>query len=102
MNPGVTWSLVQQILLEDLGMRKVTVKFVPWLLTVQQKEGSVEACCALREQSQTAPDFFSKIITSDKTCCYGFDTETKQQSTSQWTTATLSRQRKGCQMKSNI
>jgi len=39
---GVTWSSVQRILSEDLGMRRVAAKFVPRLLTEQQKQGRVE------------------------------------------------------------
>ncbi|PNF41866.1 hypothetical protein B7P43_G15791 [Cryptotermes secundus] len=46
---GVTWSSVQRILTEDLGMKRVAAKFVPRLLTAEQKQGRVEACCALKE-----------------------------------------------------
>jgi hypothetical protein len=36
---GLSFGLVQSILLEDdLGMKCVSVKFVPKLLTVEQKE----------------------------------------------------------------
>ncbi|XP_027851471.2 protein GVQW3-like [Aphis gossypii] len=36
---GVTWSSVQRILSENLGMKRVAAKFVPRLLTEQQKQG---------------------------------------------------------------
>ncbi|PNF22187.1 hypothetical protein B7P43_G04939 [Cryptotermes secundus] len=60
---GVTWSSVQRILTEDLGMKRVAAKFVPRLPTAEQKEGRVEACCALKEESRNDQNFFSKIIT---------------------------------------
>ncbi|VVC25841.1 Hypothetical protein CINCED_3A012566 [Cinara cedri] len=81
---GVTWSLVQRILSEDLGMRRVAAKFVPRLLTEQQKQGHVESCSSLKE-FQNYLNFFSKVITGDESWCYGYGPETKQQS-SQWKT----------------
>ncbi|VVC32990.1 Hypothetical protein CINCED_3A005002 [Cinara cedri] len=82
---GVTWSSVQRILSENLGMRRVAAKFVLRLLTEQQKQGHVESCSSLKEEFQNDPNFFSKIITGDESWCYGYDPETKQQS-SQWKT----------------
>jgi predicted class III extradiol MEMO1 family dioxygenase len=35
---GLSFGSVQSILTEDLGMKRVSVKFVPKLLTVEQKE----------------------------------------------------------------
>lgn len=98
---GITWSSVQRILSEDLGMRRVTAKFVPRVLTEQQKENRVETCRALKDQLRTDPDFFSKVITGDESWCYGYDPETKQQS-SQWKTSLSPRPKKARQVKSNI
>lgn len=80
---NLTWSSVQRIISEDLKMSRIAAKFVPRVQTEQQKECRVEACRALKEQKRTDPNFFSKIITGDKSWCYGYDPETKQQS-SQW------------------
>ncbi|KOC69241.1 Putative uncharacterized protein FLJ37770 [Habropoda laboriosa] len=55
---GVTLSSVQRILTEDLGMKRVAAKFAPRLLTAEQKQGRVEACCALKEKSQNDQNFF--------------------------------------------
>ncbi|PNF27354.1 BET1-like protein [Cryptotermes secundus] len=55
---GVTWSSVQRILTEDLGMKRVAAKFVSRLLTAEQKQGRVEACCALKEESRNDQNFF--------------------------------------------
>ncbi|KAJ8958255.1 hypothetical protein NQ318_017398 [Aromia moschata] len=77
---GLSWSSVQRILTEDL--KRVAAKF-PRALTDNQKECRVETCRALKQQLETDPDFLSKVITGDESWCYGYDPETKQQS-SQW------------------
>ena len=77
---GLTWSLIQRILTEDLKMRRVAAKLVPRLLTADQKECRLGACRELKEQFEEDPEFFSKIITGDESWCYGYDPETKQQS----------------------
>lgn len=98
---SVTWSSVQRILSEDLGMKRVAAKFVPRLLTEQQKQGRVESCPSLKEESQNDPNFFFKVITGDESWCYGYDPETKQQS-SQWKTPTSPRPKNARQVRSNI
>ncbi|GFQ79482.1 hypothetical protein TNCT_215101 [Trichonephila clavata] len=40
MKKWVAYSLVQQILMEDLGMRKVTLKFLPRIWINQQKKSA--------------------------------------------------------------
>ncbi|VVC44829.1 Hypothetical protein CINCED_3A021715 [Cinara cedri] len=62
---GVTWSSVQRILSEDMGMKRVAAKFVPRLLTEQQKQNRVESCSSLKEEFQNDPNFFSKVIKGD-------------------------------------
>ncbi|CAH2012579.1 unnamed protein product [Acanthoscelides obtectus] len=59
--------------------------FVPRALTDNQKERRVETWRALKQQLKSDPNFLSKIVTDDETWCYGYDPETKQQS-SQWKT----------------
>lgn len=98
---GISWSSIQRILTEDLGMKRITAKFVPRALTDNQKECRVETCRELKEQLKTDPDFLSKVITGDESWCYGYDPETKQQST-QWKTSSSPRPKKCRQVKSNI
>ncbi|PNF14597.1 hypothetical protein B7P43_G13107 [Cryptotermes secundus] len=62
---GVTWSSVQRILTEDLGMKRVAAKFVPPLLTAEQKQGRMEACCALKEESRNDQNFFLTFVWED-------------------------------------
>jgi len=58
----------------------VTVKFVPHLLTAEQKDDCMSVCTDLREQTQNDPNFVSLIITGDDCWVYGYDLETKQMS----------------------
>ena len=68
------------ILTEDLGMKRVAEKFVPRLLTPEQKEFRVMTSSDLLETSRDDPSFSSSIITGDETWVYGYDPETKAQS----------------------
>lgn len=43
MLSGISWSLVQRILTEDLAMTRVAVMFMPWILKDQQKERMVKS-----------------------------------------------------------
>ena len=93
---GIYW-----ILSENLHMRRVAAKFVPRLLTGEQREPRLQACFELQNQLKEDPDFFSKVITGDESWCYGYDPETKQQS-SQWKSPGSPRPKKARQVKSNI
>nr|CAH7750037.1 unnamed protein product [Callosobruchus chinensis] len=46
---GISWSSVQRILSEDLYMRIVAAKFVPRLLTGEQKGRRLQACLELQD-----------------------------------------------------
>jgi histone-lysine N-methyltransferase SETMAR len=69
--------------MSELNMRRVATKFVPRLLTPEQKEHRVTVCQDLRKRATDNPSFMSRIITSDKSRVYGYDPETKRLS-SQW------------------
>ncbi|PNF15597.1 hypothetical protein B7P43_G15979 [Cryptotermes secundus] len=47
-------------------MKRVAAKFVPRLLTAEQKQGRVEACCALKEESRNDQNFFSALSSISK------------------------------------
>jgi len=59
---SVTWSSLQRILTEDLGMRRVSAKFVLRLLTEQQKQSRVESCSSLKEEFQIIQTFFQRSL----------------------------------------
>ena len=68
---GVSWSSCQRILTEELHMKRVAAKFVPRLLSEDQRANRLDVCCELKDQLKTDPDFLSKIITGDESWCYG-------------------------------
>jgi len=64
-------------------MRRVSAKFMPRLLTDDQKENSVEISLELLTNANGNENFLKNIITGDGTWVYGYNVETKMQS-SQW------------------
>jgi hypothetical protein len=56
------------------------MKFVPRLLTNDQKQRHINVCLELRETTNEDPTFtrISRIIRGDKSWIYGYDPETKQ------------------------
>jgi hypothetical protein len=59
---NVSWSSCQRILTEDLQMRLVSAKFVPRLLTEEQKDNCVNVCHDLKEELRNDPNFLTKIV----------------------------------------
>jgi histone-lysine N-methyltransferase SETMAR len=60
-------------------MRLISAKFVPRLLSDDQKAHRVSVCRELKQQARDYSIFISNIITGDETWVYGYDPETKQQ-----------------------
>jgi hypothetical protein len=71
------------ILTEKLEMHWVAAKFVPRLLTEDQRERRVPVCQELLDRTNEDDNFMNCIITGDETWVYGYDVETKAQF-SQW------------------
>jgi len=80
---NVPYGTAQAILTCDLNMHCIAAKFVPRLLIPEQKEHCVAICQELRQRALDDPSFMSRVITGDDSWVYGYDPETKQQS-SQW------------------
>jgi hypothetical protein len=82
---GINYGVCQEILRENLNMRHTATKFVSWLLTNDQKQRYINSYLELRGQAKEVLAFThtSSIITADESWIYGYDPETKQQS-SQW------------------
>ena len=53
---------------------------VPRLLTEEQKENGVTVSQELLDRSNTDENFLKNVITGDETWVYGYDVETKVQS----------------------
>ena len=82
-NVNLSYGTVQTILTCDLNMHPTAAKFVPRLLTPEQKERRVAICQKLGQRAVDDPSFMSRVITGDESWVCGCDSETKQRS-SQW------------------
>jgi hypothetical protein len=69
--------------MEDLGMHRVSAKSVPRLLTDDQKLQQFSICEYLLQKANDEENLLKNVITGDETWVYGYDSETKQQS-SHW------------------
>lgn len=98
---NISFGSCQRILTEKLQMRRVAAKFVPRLLTEEQKEHRVQVCQELLEMANGNENFLKQVITGDETWVYGYDAETKVQS-SQWKTKSSPTPKKARQVKSNV
>ncbi|KAL4119443.1 hypothetical protein QTP88_012252 [Uroleucon formosanum] len=97
----ISFGSVQTILTTDLNMRRVAAKFVPKLLSGEQKENRKQIATDLLECSESDDFFLKLIITGDETWVYGYDPETKVQS-SQWKTPDSPRPKKARQIRSQV
>ena len=73
-------STVSEILIQDLGMKRVVAKFVPQLLLPEQKQYCAAVANELIQMIQTATNehgFLKKVITRDESSTTIYDQETK-------------------------
>ena len=77
---AISTSSVYSILTENLSLRRVSAKFVRKLLTEQQKELRMEISEDMLDLANHDPEFIKTITTGDETWLYGYDPETKFQS----------------------
>ena len=81
---GISTRSIGRILHEKLGMKKVSARWVPRMLTVDQKRCRHRTCHQLLREFQENPeDFMDRIVTQDETWVHHYDPETKRQSM-QW------------------
>jgi hypothetical protein len=74
---GLSVGLVQSILTKDLGMKCISLKFVPKLLTVEQKEIRLAVARDLLQCAGQDANYLKTLITGDESWVYGYDPETK-------------------------
>jgi len=99
---SISKTVCHEILTENLGMHRIAAKFVPHLLTDDQKQNRVDVSQELLDRANDDDDNFLKnIITGDETWVYGYGVETKVQS-SQWVSKTSSRPKKSRQVRSHV
>ena len=82
-------------------MHRVAAKFVPRLLTEEQKQNRVIVSQELLDRSNTDENFLKNVITGDETWVYGYDVETEVQS-SQWVEKSSPRPKKASQCLTNV
>lgn len=78
---GISSGTVRKILHEELGVKKLTSRWVPHLLTQEQKDCRVEWCrFMLRKFDGGKSRSVSQIISGDETWIYTYEPERKSQS----------------------
>ncbi|UYV80992.1 hypothetical protein LAZ67_19002427 [Cordylochernes scorpioides] len=88
------------IFINDLGMRRVAAKFVPKLLNCDQKQHCMNIANEMLDSVRDDPNLLQRVITGDVAWVYGYDVETKAQS-SQWKLPHEPRPKKARQVRSN-
>ncbi|UYV80051.1 hypothetical protein LAZ67_18001526 [Cordylochernes scorpioides] len=89
------------IFINDLGMRRVAAKFVPKLLNCDQKQHRMNIANEMLDSVLDDPNLLQRVITGDEVWVYGYDVETKAQS-SQWKLPHEPRPKKARQVRSNV
>ncbi|UYV62215.1 hypothetical protein LAZ67_1008243 [Cordylochernes scorpioides] len=87
--------------INDLGMRRVAAKFVPKLLNCDQKQHRMNIANEMLDSVRDDPNLLQRVITGDEAWVYGYDVETKAQS-SQWKLQHEPRPKKARQVRSNV
>jgi hypothetical protein len=98
---GISDGSAHAILTDDFGMRRVAAKFVPKLLSCEQKELLLDVVQNMMECANGDLDFLMTVITGDESWVYGYDPETKAQS-SQWKSPSSPRPKKASQVRSKV
>ncbi|UYV66392.1 hypothetical protein LAZ67_4001526 [Cordylochernes scorpioides] len=89
------------IFINDLGMRRVAAKFVPKLFNCDQKQHRMNIANEMLDSVRDDPNLLQRVITGDEAWVYGYDVETKAQS-SQWKLPHEPRPKKARQVRSNV
>ena len=61
---GISHGTCHTIVTEYLKMRRVASKFVPRLLSVNQKQQRLDVCLEIKENTANSPSFISNVITT--------------------------------------
>jgi len=64
---GISSDSCEGILTKHLGLRHVSAKFVPWLLTVKQKEHHLSIASDFLKFAGAGDNFFKNIVTGNET-----------------------------------
>ncbi|KAL0831014.1 hypothetical protein ABMA28_001900 [Loxostege sticticalis] len=79
----ISFGSIQSILTNSLGFKKVSARWVPRMLTEENKKRRLEISKRNLEMLTSDPDeFCHRVVTMDETWVHHFDPETKRQSMS--------------------
>jgi len=82
---GISRERIGSIIHEDLEMRKLSAKWVPKYLNVDEKRQRCRSSEQLLDFFRRDPnDFLPRLVTMDETWLYRYDSETEQQSMEWW------------------
>jgi len=98
---NISYGSVQNISTTDLNMRRKSAKFVPCVLTVKQKQQRLSVSLELHDHAASDSSFLGNVITEDETWVYGYNPETRVQST-QWKSPSSPRAKRAHRSRSNI
>ncbi|KAK5639193.1 hypothetical protein RI129_011685 [Pyrocoelia pectoralis] len=73
---NVSIGSCHSILTNDLGMRRVTAKFVQQLFDCEQKQCRIDIAKELLDSVRYDPNLLQRVITGDESWVYGYDVET--------------------------
>ena len=76
----ISVSSTHSILRKDLKLRKLAARFVPKLLTDEQKQRRLDVCHANLALVAQQPLTLRQVITGDESWCYSYEPNTKQKS----------------------
>jgi len=77
---GISFGSCQAILTEKLNLHHVASKFLPRVLTEDQKANRVNISQELLDRVSADENFLKTVVTGDETWVYGYDVETKAHS----------------------
>ncbi len=77
---GLSWSTAQKILRKHLKLRRRTAKFIPRLLTDEQKRARVQMCTQNLDRLRNDPYLLDKLVCGDESPVYIMDPESKFES----------------------
>ena len=80
----ISFGTAQKLLTEDLKMKKLCAKWIPQILTEEQKGLRMNICCQHRRGFRRDPTFLQRIVAADETWVHSFEPELKRQS-AEWT-----------------
>ena len=96
---NLSFYAFQSILTKDLTMRRVSAKFIPKLLSTT-RNNRLQVAQEMINRSENDPDLLNRVITGEESWVYGYDSQTKAQS-SQWKSPGSPRPKKARQSQSN-